>query len=453
MRFAKPRWLGSLAARLLGAYLLALVLTAAVLGCAVAAMLVWQDDALNRFMLAAQARHIAADLEFDAEGRPVRGVRKQKAEWIFQALAQDVKYRVVDDTGAVVLAPEPQALALTPPGQAFDPQRTSFELSLNGRTFLVATVPLSRPGPRYHVQLAASERANWLGRFVLGRPFASAALWNGIASALLLSVVMLFTLRRALGPLREASAAAAHIEPRNLGARLSTQHMPTELQPLIQAFNLALERLQQGYRVQQEFLAAAAHELKTPLALVRGQIELSTIDDRETLLKDIDFMARQVHQLLHLAEASEAQNYSFEAIDPGAVASDVVGQLDRLADGRRVYLDLRVLPGSAAVQADRGALFILIKNLVENAILHSPPDAMVAITLGAGDLCVRDDGAGIAAEHLPKLFTRFWRGPGRRDSGAGLGLAICAEIALAHGWRLSARNAEPGAEFVLNFAG
>jgi signal transduction histidine kinase len=77
---------------------------------------------------------------------------------------------------------------------------------------------------------------------------------------------------------------------------------------------------------------------------------------------------------------------------------------------------------------------------------------VVAITVGADSLCVRDDGAGIAPEHLPKLFTRFWRGPGRRDSGAGLGLAICAEIALAHGWQLSARNATRGAEFVLSFA-
>jgi signal transduction histidine kinase len=95
---------------------------------------------------------------------------------------------------------------------------------------------------------------------------------------------------------------------------------------------------------------------------------------------------------------------------------------------------------------------VLVKNLVENAILHSPPDAVVAVTLGADDLCVRDEGAGIAPEHMQKLFTRFWRGPGRRDSGAGLGLAICAEIAVAHGWNLSARNAEPGAEFVLRFA-
>ena len=88
----------------------------------------------------------------------------------------------------------------------------------------------------------------------------------------------------------------------------------------------------------------------------------------------------------------------------------------------------------------------------DGQVFRSPPDAVVAVTLGAGDLCVRDEGAGIAPEHMQKLFTRVWRGPGRRDSGAGLGLAICSEIAVAHGWNLSARNAEPGAEFVLSFA-
>jgi two-component system sensor histidine kinase QseC len=456
MHCEKPRWRHSLAARLLVSYLAALVLTAAVVGGGAAVLLAWFPGVLDNLSLTAHARHIARDLQWDAQGRPAAVVRPPAVEWIYAAVAQDIKYRVVDATGQVVLASEPQAQALAPPGLPFDGLRSPFGVTLGDRTFQVAAVQVPRPAayaqaPPYYVQVGLSQRANDLARLVMTLPLARAAFWTGLLSVVLLSAVLAYTLRRALVPLSEASAAAAHIEPRNLGARLSTQRMPTELQPLINAFNQVLERLQQGYRVQQEFLGAAAHELKTPLALVRGQIELSLIDDRDTVLKDIDFMARQVHQLLHLAEASEPQNYSFEPTEPGAVAGDVVGQLGRLADGRRVCLDLRVLPGSTAVRADRGALFVLVKNLVENAILHSPCDAMVAVTVGPGDLCVRDEGAGIADEHLPKLFVRFWRGPGRRDSGAGLGLAICREIAIAHGWQLSARNAVRGAEFVLRF--
>jgi two-component system sensor histidine kinase QseC len=459
MRCNKPRWRHSLAARLLIGYLQALLLTVAVVGGALAILLNWYQDVVDRAYLNSHARHIAHSLRFDAQGRPWVLDQQNHIDWIYASLAQDIKYRVIDDQGRVLLSSDPQGEALAPPGQAYDPQRDLFALQLDGMPFHVVTMPVQAlPSPDaaaprlYHVQLGRSQRANDMARFVVMKPLARAALWTALFSVVLLSVVLAVTMRRELVPLREASLAAAGIEPRNLGARLSTQRMPVELHPLIDAFNQALERLEKGYRVQQEFLAAAAHELKTPLALVRGQIELSTLDDRETLLKDIDFMVRQVHQLLHLAEVSEPQNYSFESTDAGAVAGDVLGQLGRLADGRRVCLDLRVLPGSAAVRADRGALFILIKNLVENAILHSPPDAVVAVTLGEGDLCVRDEGAGIAPEHLPKLFTRFWRGPGRRDSGAGLGLAICEAIAMAHGWRLSARNASGGAEFVLSFA-
>ena len=252
--------------------------------------------------------------------------------------------------------------------------------------------------------------------------------------------------------MREASAAASRIAPRNLEMRLSAQSMPREMRPLIEAFNEALDRLEKGYRVQQEFLASAAHELKTPLALMRGQVELSESAERETLLQDIDVMARQVHQLLHLAEVSEVGNYEFEQVDVAVVAGEAVAFLQRLAQRGAVHLDLRAPEAMPAVRADRGALFVLLKNLVENAVQHSPRGSVVAIAVGARGLVVRDEGAGIAPEHLGELFKRFWRGPARRDCGAGLGLAICFEIAMAHGWRLSARNGSAcGAEFELEF--
>ena len=122
--------------------------------------------------------------------------------------------------------------------------------------------------------------------------------------------------------------------------------MPRELRPLIRAFNEALDRLQKGYQVQQEFLASAAHELKTPLALIRGQVELSESPDRDLLLGDIDRMARQVHQLLHLAEVSEARNFQMAALDLGAVAAEATTFLQRLAQRAGVHLELRRRPAS-----------------------------------------------------------------------------------------------------------
>jgi signal transduction histidine kinase len=277
-----------------------------------------------------------------------------------------------------------------------------------------------------------------------------------VVSLLVLAAALWFTLRRVLQPLRQASAAAADIGPRSIGTRLETQKLPTELVPMVDAFNQALDRLEHGYRVQQDFLASAAHELKTPLALIRAQVELEESDkiDRQSLLRDIDFMARQVQQLLQLAEVSEPRNYVFEPVDVESVAGEVTGYLGRLAERRavRLELDLAAPTGPVQLQADRSALFILLKNLVENALQHTPAGAAVRVKADAEGLSVQDEGSGIADEHLPKLFTRFWRGPQRRDEGAGLGLAICQEIAAAHGWALSARNnGEGGAVFSLRF--
>ncbi|MBW8778083.1 MAG: two-component sensor histidine kinase, partial [Burkholderiales bacterium] len=182
------------------------------------------------------------------------------------------------------------------------------------------------------------------------------------------------------------------------------------------------------------------------------QVELSESADRELLLGDIDRMARQVHQLLHLAEVSEARNYQMAETGLESVAEEAVAFLQRLAQRGNVHLDLRAVEGLAPRRADRAAVFVLMKNLIENAIQHSPSGGVVTVDVRANGFSVRDEGDGIPPENLPELFKRFWRGPARRDTGAGLGLAICHEIALAHGWSVVARNGGAGgAEFLVSF--
>ena len=96
-------------------------------------------------------------------------------------------------------------------------------------------------------------------------------------------------------------------------------------------------------------------------------------------------------------------------------------------------------------------MFMLLKNLVENAIQHSPTGGVVTVRITSDHLSVCDEGPGIATDELPQLFKRFWRGPTRRNEGAGLGLSICSEIAAAHHWQLSAQSLSPGAQFRLLF--
>jgi len=443
----------SLSSRLLSATAIALTCISGIVVLALALLWRWGPDMLINLDLDHNAARVAEAVRFNAAGIPDRVSLNQKMTAIYSVLLEDAAYRVLDQNGAVLLSSDHAAVAYAPAGDGFDPERRRFRVVSSGEGKQVLTMPFAHDGRTFYVQLMRSERMH---RIMLGSDSEKAqkiAIVAAVVAMLLFSLVVVATLHRSLKPLRKASAAAEKIRIDNLSARLSLEDVPSELAPLFNAFNLALQRLEDGYRVQREFLATAAHELKTPLALMRGQIELDERGDRSALLRDLDHMARHVHQLLHLAEASERQNYAMERIDLKDIAAEASAQLERLAQQREVHI-----VGTGAddgepvmIAADRGALFVLMRNLIENAVHHAPPGSAVDVDVSTHGVTVRDYGKGIPADAMPHLFQRFWRGAHRRDEGAGLGLSICEEIAHAHGWTLQAENAGPGARFRVAF--
>jgi len=447
----------SLAAQLLLAAIGGLLVVMLLAGAVLATLMLWVPSDATRHALDSTAGHIEDGLRYDARGRPVRLEWSAKHQAMVDGLPKDFSYRVLDGQGQVLLSgedgPAAQVLAAQPAtGTEHITAAPAGEVMLQ-----ILNRPIRHGGQDYVIQVARSDRLETVMRRVGGGIFVKGGIVAAVLAVVVFTGVVLLTLRRLLEPVRAASAAAARIGPHNLKARLEGALLPRELSPLIEAFNQALARLETGYRVQQEFLAAAAHELKTPLALIRAEVELDETggERRELLLKDLDFMARQVHQLLHLAEVSEAQNYIFEPTDVTRTVADAAGQLERLAGRHAVALQVEQPATAVRLQADAGALFILVKNLAENAILHSPPGAVVTLAVDAQGLRVRDHGPGIAAADLPRLFERFWRGGGSAHQGAGLGLSICREIARAHGWTLAAANVPgevpAGAEFRVGF--
>lgn len=453
MRFATPVSPNSLSLKVVGAYLVGVVLSILLIGLGLVALLTFSAEVLEK-RVAWQAEKLVAHLRFDAAGTPV-GLRPNEhgLDWIYRSFGEDVAYRLLDASGHVALyspAGESFWSSSGPPGLHLE--RGHFGFERDGVAFHVATEPVQHGGQTWFLQYAVSLRAADLFQAVFALPFMGA----GIA---LFSVILLVvfgacayvTIRRTFRPLRELSASAAAISPRSLHARLQTEGVPMEVAPLVESFNRALGRLEHGYRVQQEFLAAAAHELKTPLALIHLQVERSKAGvDRDSLLQDVEHMTRQVQQLLLLAEASEVQNFRFEPVEIMSVAREVAGYLQRMAEAAEVRLELCSGPVQPTWLADRGAFFTLLKNLLENAIQHAPRNSVVSIDADMGSLNVRDWGPGADEEQLSRMFVRFWRGEHRRDHGAGLGLAICQEIAVAHGWTLAAQRAEPGLRFVLS---
>lgn len=445
----------SLAKKLIASTAATLVIITVAATAFLAATYQWEPELLFRQEMLRNADKIAGSMRFDASGSLSTVALSPKMQLLYEALKLDSIYRILDDQGTVLLASDGVMIPLFAAGTRFDPKNavgSDLVLSRSGLRLHVFTKAVSLKKKTFYIQVARSERMH---QAIIGSDSASFMAASGIAAIiaiLVFTIVVWFTFNRALRPLRVASDAASRLESNSLDFRLPTADMPAELVPLIDAFNKALGRLELGYRLQQEFLATVAHELKTPLALIRGQIELDGAADRTLLLKDVDLMARQVHQLLHLAEVSDRKNFVFEPVDVGEVARSAVEHLGRLADRLSVFILCNAPPEKVVTMADSGALFVLVKNLLENALHHSPVGTGVLITITSDYISIRDHGRGIAPDNLPRLFKRFWRGENRRDEGAGLGLSICEEISFAHDWNLIVNHdKDPGAEFVVAF--
>jgi signal transduction histidine kinase len=271
--------------------------------------------------------------------------------------------------------------------------------------------------------------------------------------ALLAADLVIF--RRALRPLREASLQAQQIGPTRIDVRLPTREMPNEIVPLVQAVNQALDRLERGFRMQREFTADAAHELRTPLAVLRTRVDTG-VDPaiRNELQKDIESMSRMLSQLLDIAELDASVVDQSEKADLRAVCADVAEAMAPLALAQDKSIALSTPDASVWIRGNSEMLKRAVRNLVENAIRHTPVGTEVEIVLdGEGTVSVLDRGEGIPASDRELIFQRFWRRDHRRRGSAGLGLSIVQRIVDAHHGRIVVKSRPAGgAEFSLRFA-
>ncbi|MEI7209403.1 ATP-binding protein [Pectobacterium carotovorum] len=407
----------------------------------------WQMD--DNFQTATS---VSSGLQYDKEGQPFAIIVDEQTEWLFEIASSEIMYRVLDSDGQIILSSEKNIKYPWGEGKLIDSVGAHQQIALDNRPFDLFTLEVKHENKTFYVQTITS---NIFGERAVDIKLEHLPKVVGIAILIAIigfGIAFPFTIRLILRPLRAASNAAMLITPTNLVARLYEHDMPSEVKPLIVAFNDALERLQKGFIAQQEFLGCAAHELQTPLTLLRGQIELQyDIENKDLLFREIDLMARQVHQLLHLAEVSETQNYTYGNVDRIEVALDVINYLTLTATHHQVKLCVdapNILP---LIQADKSAFFILLKNIVENAINAAPVHSTVTIKINELSMHVQDLGPGILPEDIPFLFDRFWRASTAIHGGTGLGLAICKEIALAHKWRISVNSSRHITEFVIYF--
>jgi signal transduction histidine kinase len=266
--------------------------------------------------------------------------------------------------------------------------------------------------------------------------------------------VAVWSIRRTFRPLRDASAQVQAISAETLSGRVSLSELPKEVRPLAEAVNHAFDRLEAAFALQRGFTANAAHELRTPLAIVTARLDaMRSNGPLAELRADVQRMNRLVEQLLCVARLDSVALDVSQPVDLADTAAEVVGYLAPLAIAEKRSIALNAPNEPVMVRGNRPAIADALRNLVENALTHAPHGSEVAVTVTtAGGLSVADCGDGIAPEDRPLVFDRFWRGRKRRGGGAGLGLAIVAEIVRSHRGSISVADNDPhGARFDLQF--
>ena len=277
--------------------------------------------------------------------------------------------------------------------------------------------------------------------------------WLGIPFLFALLGISAYTVRKSLAPLDRLSALAAKIDPGNSTMRLPNEGVLREIQPLVRAVNSALDRLDAALKKQRDFTANAAHQLRTPLAVLSAHIEAMTDKGAAPKLRhDVDLMSRIVTQLLLVARL-EALNIPLnETVDLRSCAQQAARNLGPLAvsAGKSLEVDEPELP--IYVKGDESIVVAAVSNLVENALNYSPTGGVVVIRVSSRrSIDVLDAGPGVPSDMRERIFERFWRGE-NSETGAGLGLSIVRQIMFALNGTVAVSDAPGGgAMFSLKF--
>lgn len=367
-----------------------------------------------------------------------------------------------EKSGLLVRSPNwPQGLEISPDGK----ERWRFKwahVHYRGLRVLHAPVLDREEGDAVHPQTLTIFYAAPL--IQLDQQVNAAGISIAAWSALLLGITVLLALwgiRRGLLPLQELAHQASLVSSSNWQLHLPKDvEQVTELQPLIDSMTNMLARLERSFVQQKEFLGNAAHELKTPLAVVKSTLQSLSQRPRsseeyqkglEQGLEDLQRLEQLLQWMLRLARAEQwahgALRRDLQIIDVSATCEEAVERVRPLATERKMAIQL-AKNGQVPLRADPEDLQLVWSNLLENAVRYSPEGGLVEMKVvtangGAARVIVEDQGAGIPADELPHIFDRFYRGDRSRNratGGFGLGLAIAKALVEAYGGSIRAES-------------
>jgi two-component system heavy metal sensor histidine kinase CusS len=329
-----------------------------------------------------------------------------------------------------------------PPGQTLalavrspKPYRTGAKL------FSLITLNEKSGGQAYTLQVAqdrsSDERVerNFAVLFVI-------LLLGSVLSAVFIAIIVT---KRGLRPLEQMTRSLGRVDPTHLKERIAPADWPRELQPLAVAFDDMLKRLDDSFTRLSQFSADLAHELRTPIANMMGEAQVALTRERtaaeyretiESAVGECERLSGIVDNLLFVARVDAAREpIARKRFDARAAVEKIAAFYQTIADDRHVTIGCS---GEGQIYADPDLFERAVGNLLDNALRFTPENGSIQIALSEHEsdfqVAVSDNGCGIASEHLPRVFDRFYRAESSRGSdGAGLGLALVKSIADLHG--------------------
>jgi two-component system heavy metal sensor histidine kinase CusS len=265
---------------------------------------------------------------------------------------------------------------------------------------------------------------------------------GGVLASALIAIIVT---SHGLQPLRQMAQSLGRIGPDQLKERIGSKGWPHELQPLAIAFDQMLTRLDDSFTRLSQFSADLAHELRTPIANMLGEAQVALTRDRtaaeyretiESAVGECERLSRIVDNLLFVARVDAAREpIARKWFDAAAATKKIAAFYRTVADDHHVTINCS---GNGQIYADPDLFERAVGNLLDNALRFTPEHGLIHITLSQQntdfEVAVSDNGCGIAAEHLPRVFDRFYRAePSRGSDGAGLGLALVKSIVDLHG--------------------
>lgn len=400
--------------------------------------------------LALNASQVISTLNFE-NGQlinPESGVSQAEAPDLFEL---GISFRIISQDGRVLQSLGPfKSLPIPETSDIQNSFYATYTDSTTLKPFRVYTVPAIENGRSIALVQVVRDLTNEQGALLRLRSI----LWFSIPILALVAGLGGYLLAlKALTPIDKITRTARRISVEDLSSRLNLPYIDDEVGRLARTFDEMLERLDQSFRREKQFIADASHDLRTPLTAIRAIISMildkrQTGEEYEQALRDLweetDRLQTLTESLLQLVRAESSKNQMVETVDLSTLLRDLSESYKPIAEAKSLEMAID-LPERLVINSDRDSLIRLFANLLDNAIKYTVKGKITLSALEERDgmiqVVVSDTGMGIAPEHLPHIFERFYRvDRSRSEPGTGLGLSIAAEIARAHGGRIEVKS-------------